>query len=172
VHLSEREVYGTQIDRKLQKRILHCTFTYQREPRKCSTVLWKKSMSSFLWTWDHWWKRETKRGNGCVASAQSAMLQSFDPFYSGNGPRKSCLLDWSQYGTSTSGQRLSVHRCVQTSYSRFSSTDVFVTGLICEVYPSRNKHQGTDKRNWIWFHRPRGEPFLHPHYILFNFHIR
>jgi len=68
VHRLEREVFGTQTDRKLQRKTPHCTFTYQREPRKCSTVLWQKSTNSLLWTWDRWWKRETKRGNGCVAS--------------------------------------------------------------------------------------------------------
>lgn len=123
VHRLEQEVYGTRTDRKLQRKTPHCTFTFQPELRKCSTALWQKSTNLLLWTWGRWWKREIKRGNGCVSS-YFAVLPISDVFCSGNGPKKSCPLDSSQYGTSTLGQRLSVPRFVQMSYSLVITSDV------------------------------------------------
>lgn len=63
-HQWARGVFGTQIGRKQQRKIHLCTFTSRRERRTCWTKLWPRSMSSFLWTWALWWKKEIRQGSG------------------------------------------------------------------------------------------------------------
>ena len=43
-------------------------------------------------------------------------------------------------------------------------TDIITlrTGLFCQVHPVGNEYSRTNKRNWIWIHRPRGILFPRP----------
>ena len=43
-------------------------------------------------------------------------------------------------------------------------TDIITlrTGLFCQVHPVGNEYSRTNKRNWIWIHRPRGIFFPRP----------